>query len=71
MVAKSAMTSGTFERALQFGEAQVRRLVAQEPDFYPMYTREGRWKHDGPAWTRWCDGFLPGMMWIFCARHGL
>ncbi len=25
----------------------------------------GVWKHEGPAWTHWCDGFLPGMMWIF------
>jgi unsaturated chondroitin disaccharide hydrolase len=30
-----------------------------------MYTQEGRWKHEGPAWTHWCDGFLPGMMWLF------
>jgi unsaturated chondroitin disaccharide hydrolase len=30
-----------------------------------MYTQKGRWKHEGPAWTHWCDGFLPGMMWIF------
>ena len=28
-----------------------------------MYTAEGRWKHSGQAWTHWCDGFLPGMMW--------
>ncbi|MBI3684621.1 MAG: glycoside hydrolase family 88 protein [Acidobacteria bacterium] len=33
-----------------------------------MYTKEGRWKHEGPVWTHWCDGFLPGMMWIF-RRH--
>jgi unsaturated chondroitin disaccharide hydrolase len=66
-----AHTSATFDRALQFGEAQVRRLVERHPDFYPLYTSKGCWKHGLPAWTRWCDGFLPGMMWIFCARRGL
>src|SRR5437764_901211 len=35
-----------------------------------MYTREGRWKHPGEAWTHWCDGFFPGMMWILAARDG-
>src|ERR1044071_2314586 len=38
------------------------------PDFYPMYTQQGKWKHEGAAWTKWCDGYLPGMMWIF-QRH--
>ena len=36
------------------------RLIERHPDFYPMYTMEGRWKHSGEAWTHWCDGFLPG-----------
>jgi len=57
-----------FEEALDFARAQVRRLIERCPDFYPMYTHEGRWKHDLPAWTHWCDGFLPGMMWIFARR---
>ncbi|MBI3207487.1 MAG: glycoside hydrolase family 88 protein [Candidatus Solibacter usitatus] len=50
---------------MQFGMKQVRKLVEKHPDFYPMYTNEGRWKHEGAAWTHWCDGFLPGMMWVF------
>jgi unsaturated chondroitin disaccharide hydrolase len=58
-----------FEHALDFAEQQVRRLIARDPDFYPMYTHRGRWRHDLPAWTHWCDGFLPGMMWIFHQRH--
>lgn len=62
--------SALFERALRFGESQVRRLIGQHPGFYPMYTHQGRWKHELPAWTHWCDGFLPGMMWIFAARTG-
>ena len=54
-----------FQAALEFGKKQVQSLIENHPDFYPMYTEEGNWKHDGPAWTQWCDGFLPGMMWIF------
>src|SRR5436305_577217 len=34
-----------------------------------MYTVEGRWKHSGEAWTHWCDGFLPGMLWIVYERE--
>ncbi|MGH9667505.1 MAG: glycoside hydrolase family 88 protein [Bryobacteraceae bacterium] len=57
-----------FEQALAFAQDQVRGLVELHPDFYPMYTKEGRWRHEGPAWTHWCDGFLPGMMWLFHRR---
>jgi unsaturated chondroitin disaccharide hydrolase len=53
---------------LEFAERQVARLTEAHPGFYPMYTKNGRWKHDGPVWTHWCDGFLPGMMWIFHRR---
>ena len=58
-----------FEDALQFAQQQVRKLIESHPDFYPMYTADGRWKHEGPVWTNWCDGFLPGMMWIFHKRN--
>ncbi len=58
-----------YEHALEFAGRQIGRLIENHPDFYPMYTHEGRWKHDRPAWTHWCDGFLPGMMWILCARE--
>lgn len=51
--------------ALGLAQMQVRRLIENHPGFYPLYTERGRWKHDKPAWTHWCDGFLPGMMWIF------
>src|SRR4051812_42751772 len=51
--------------ALKFAQKQVRRLIETHPGFYPLYTDKGRWKHDKPAWTHWCDGFLPGMMWLF------
>jgi len=56
------------EDAFRFAQHQVRELITRYPDFYPMYTKNGRWQHDGPAWTDWCEGFLPGMMFIF-AKH--
>jgi unsaturated chondroitin disaccharide hydrolase len=59
-----------FEDALDFGQNQVKRLVEAHPDFYPMYTEGGKWQHEKPAWTHWCDGFLPGMMWIFYRHLG-
>ena len=54
-----------FEDALKFAQRQVRTLMEIHPDYYPLYTHDGKWKHEGQAWTHWCDGFLPGMMWIF------
>ena len=58
----------TLASALDFAARQVRRLADANPGYYPIYTSGGKWKHDGPAWTHWCDGFLPGMMWIFHRR---
>jgi unsaturated chondroitin disaccharide hydrolase len=54
--------------ALEFAARQVRATIERDPNFYPMYTHRGRWRHGMPAWTHWCDGFLPGMMWILYAR---
>ena len=65
MIRFSAENGRAFEDAFAFAQNQVRKLVEKHPDFYPMYTKNGHWKHEGPAWTHWCDGFLPGMMWIF------
>lgn len=56
------------ESAFAFAQLQVRALIERDPDFYPLYTQNGRWRHTGEAWTHWCDGFLPGMMWIFAER---
>src|SRR3954470_5204616 len=58
------------DHAFSFAQQQVRALVERDPDFYPLYTDGGRWRHSKPAWTRWCDGFLPGMMWIFYEETG-
>jgi unsaturated chondroitin disaccharide hydrolase len=57
-----------FEDAFSFAQRQVRAIVEKQPGFYPMYTQGGKWKHEGQVWTHWCDGFLPGIMWIFHKR---
>src|SRR6267142_411685 len=53
------------EQAFAFAQQQVKGLIERDPGFYPLYTDGGKWRHAKPAWTHWCDGFLPGMMWIF------
>ena len=58
------------ENAFEFAQQQVRGLIAAHPDVYPMYTEGGKWKIGGETWTNWCEGFLPGMMWIFHRRSG-
>ena len=52
------------EQAMDFAGTQVRNLITAHPDYFPMYTQNGKWKHDGDAWTNWCEGFLGGQMWI-------
>jgi unsaturated chondroitin disaccharide hydrolase len=55
--------------AMDFGKGRLRNLIEKHPDFYPMYTMQGQWKHSGEPWTHWCDGFLPGMLWIVYGRE--
>jgi unsaturated chondroitin disaccharide hydrolase len=55
--------------AMDFARDRLRHLIERHPDFYPMYTVQGHWKHSGEAWTHWCDGFLPGMLWIVYGRE--
>lgn len=57
-------------QALAFAQGQVRALITRYPDFFPLYTEEGKWQHGREAWTNWCEGFLGGMMWIFARRSG-
>jgi unsaturated chondroitin disaccharide hydrolase len=59
-----------FQTAFGFAQRQVKRLIEQHPDFYPMYSAAGKWKHEEVTWTHWCDGFLPGMMWRFYRHLG-
>ncbi len=56
--------------ALEFAESQVAALTEQHPDFFPIYTVDGRWHHEGELWTDWTGGFLAGMMWQFHLRNG-
>ncbi len=58
------------QEALTFAGRQVQSTVDRYPDFYPMYTLGGRWKHEGEAWTHWCDGFLPGILWLLHRHTG-
>ena len=68
MIHLSSDTGDLFEQAFHHAEKQVRKLIEKHPQFYPLYTQNGKWQHEGPAWTHWCDGFLPGMMWMFYKR---
>jgi unsaturated chondroitin disaccharide hydrolase len=54
--------------AFNFAQKQVLHLTTMYPDFFPMYTKAGKWRHEGESWTNWCEGFLGGMMWIFYKR---
>lgn len=47
-----------------FAGKQLRHLIETHPDYFPMYTVNGKWKHEGEAWTNWCEGFLGGQMWL-------
>lgn len=55
--------------AVEFAQKQTQKVIERYPDYYPMYTQNGKWKHDGPKWTHWCDGFFPGIMWILRRYH--
>ncbi len=43
---------------------QLRQLVENHPDAFPMYTEGGKWKIGGESWTNWCEGFLGGQLWL-------
>ncbi len=58
------------ETALAFAQRQVRGLAERDPDYFPLFTENGKWRHGKPSWTNWCEGFLGGMMWIFARRTG-
>ena len=56
--------------AVAFAQRQLRHLVATYPDYFPMYTVHGHWKHAGEAWTNWCEGFLGGQLWLLYGQTG-
>jgi unsaturated chondroitin disaccharide hydrolase len=49
---------------MEFAARQLHCLVETHPDYFPMYTVRGQWKHDREAWTNWCEGFLGGQLWL-------
>lgn len=57
------------ETVFAFAEKQLRHLITAHPDFFPMYTQNGKWQHGGEAWTNWCEGFLGGQLWLIHARN--
>ena len=67
-------TRQTLQHGFDFAQAQVRALLATYPaDYYPMYTVKGKFGEDVKRWTHWCDGFYPGMMFVFAELplHGV
>ena len=70
MIHLSNDTGDLFAQTYNFAEKQVRKLVEKHPQLYPLHTQNGIWAHEGPAWTHWGDGFLPGLMWIFTKHSG-
>ena len=56
--------------AFDFAQQQVRALITNHPDYFPLFTAGGKWQHGKPAWTNWCEGFLGGMQWVFARRTG-
>jgi unsaturated chondroitin disaccharide hydrolase len=58
------------ELAFDFAGTQLRRLIEEHPDLFPMYTREGCWNLEGETWTNWCEGFLGGQLWLLFQHTG-
>ena len=59
-----------YRKAFSFAESQVAATIERTPDFFPIYTTDGRWHHQGERWTDWTGGFFAGMMWQFHRRTG-
>ena len=56
------------EKAFDTAEHKVRETIGKYPDYFPIYTQNGKWKHGGELWTDWCAGFHAGMMWLIHLR---
>ena len=35
------------QKAFDFAQEQVENLIETHPDYFPMYTQNGVWKHEG------------------------
>lgn len=66
----SAELAAQCSTAMNVAARQLRALVETHPDYFPMYTVNGKWRHSGQAWTNWCDGFLAGQLWLLHKHTG-
>jgi len=57
-------------QALDFAAGQVSNLISTQPNIYPEFTVNGKWSPNVTPWTSWCEGFLPGQMWIIYTYTG-
>lgn len=62
--------SSKLSQAFDFAARQLRHLVETQPDSFPMYTVNGKWKHGAERWTNWCEGFLGGQLWLLYQHTG-
>jgi unsaturated chondroitin disaccharide hydrolase len=58
------------DQFFDFAAGQLRQLIEQHPDQFPMYTTQGRWDFSGESWTNWCEGFLGGQLWLLHLHSG-
>ncbi len=63
-------TSAQIAQFFEFSARQLDQLVKNQPDRFPMYTKNGRWDFTGETWTNWCEGFLGGQLWLLHQHTG-
>jgi unsaturated chondroitin disaccharide hydrolase len=70
-MSNSTPLRNTLQNAFDIAQRQTRSLLQKYPsDYYPMYTVGGKFGQDRKRWTHWCDGFYPGLMFIFAEATG-
>ena len=60
----------TFDKAVKFAAEQASAIIANYPNYYPMYTVGGKWGREAEKWTPWCEGFFPGILWLLYRLTG-
>lgn len=58
------------ELVFEFAAKQINHLVKTSPDFFPSFTKNGKWVHQVEGWTNWCEGFLGGLLWLLYQHKG-
>jgi unsaturated chondroitin disaccharide hydrolase len=51
------------DQVFELAARQLKHLVTRYPDTFPSFTSRGKWTHQRPGWTNWCEGFLGGQLW--------